>query len=81
MNNDKVSRINPRETQNPEMAVRFCQNCPKMIVLARVVNRVCDGGDILSNDGKFGVVEPLLILALSPLKGIGVEGRPTKGRS
>lgn len=51
-----------------------------MIVLARVVNRVCNGVNILSTDGKFGVVELLLILPLSPLKGIDVEGGLTKGR-
>lgn len=44
-------------------------------------HRVCNGVNILSNDGKFGVVEPLLILLLSPLMEIGMEGGPTKGRS
>lgn len=62
-------RINPREAESPETAVSFGQNCPKMIVLARVVDRLWNEVKILSNDGKYGVVAPLLILTLSPLNG------------
>lgn len=47
----RPSGSDPREAENSEMAARTCHNCPEMINMARVVDRVRDGGNIPSNDG------------------------------